>query len=794
MGRRVDTGRVHVLGVRHHGPGSARAVRAALEGLRPDAVLIEGPPEADALTRLVPELKPPVALLAYTPGDTARAAFWPFAEFSPEWVALDYAARAGADVRFCDLPAALSLAEAAPGPGTAPEEGGPGGAPAGGDGPGVAERSRVDPLGVLAEAAGYDDPERWWDDVIEQRPGPGADDGVPSPFPAIAEAMTAVRAELAPEPADPREARREAHMRRVLRSALRAGYQRIAVVCGAWHVPALLEHPRVADDDALLRGRPKVKVAATWIPWTHGRLAAGAGYLAGVRSPGWYHHLFTVADRPVERWLTEAARLLREKGQPVSSAHVIEAVRLTGALAALRGRPLAGLAELAEATSAVLCEGSVERADLVHGEMALGERMGAVPDSTPMVPLQRDLAACQRRLRLTPGPAPRDLDLDLREESARTRSALLHRLRLIGVAWGEPRRDPTRSQGTFRETWTLAWAPELDLALIEAGRWGTTVAGAAAARARDIAARAPLPELTGLTEACLKAGLDDAVDDVLARLADRAAEDDDIEHLMDAVPPLARSARYGDVRRTGSAALRRVAGQLMARVCAGLGPALSGLGDDAATRMVTAIDEVHGAAVLLGGACQDDWLDALASVAVREDVPGRVCGRAHRILYESGRIGGATTAVRLGLATSRATPPERAAAWIEGFLSGGGLLLIHDEALLALVDAWLADLAPQAFVDVLPLLRRTFGAFAAPERRAIGERARHLGTGASATAKATASTAVDSGRAAPAVATAALVLGAAPAAPMDPSRRAAERVKAAPRGRRPSGFPAKGTE
>src|SRR5690606_41719112 len=44
----LDTDRVHVLGVRHHGPGSARAVRAELERLRPDAVLIEGPPEADA--------------------------------------------------------------------------------------------------------------------------------------------------------------------------------------------------------------------------------------------------------------------------------------------------------------------------------------------------------------------------------------------------------------------------------------------------------------------------------------------------------------------------------------------------------------------------------------------------------------------------------------------------------------------------------------------------------------------------------------------------------------------------
>ena len=44
---------VHVLGVRHHGPGSARAVAEALDELRPDLVLVEGPPELDALTGLV---------------------------------------------------------------------------------------------------------------------------------------------------------------------------------------------------------------------------------------------------------------------------------------------------------------------------------------------------------------------------------------------------------------------------------------------------------------------------------------------------------------------------------------------------------------------------------------------------------------------------------------------------------------------------------------------------------------------------------------------------------------------
>lgn len=101
-----------LLGVRHHGPGSARAVRAALEQCTPDAVLIEGPPEADALVPLAAQegMRPPVALLAHVQDDPGRAAFWPLAEFSPEWVAMRWALERGVPVRFIDLPAAHSLA------------------------------------------------------------------------------------------------------------------------------------------------------------------------------------------------------------------------------------------------------------------------------------------------------------------------------------------------------------------------------------------------------------------------------------------------------------------------------------------------------------------------------------------------------------------------------------------------------------------------------------------------------------------------------------------------------------
>ncbi|GGV28287.1 DUF5682 family protein [Streptomyces spectabilis] len=705
-----------LLGVRHHGPGSARAVRAALDAAEPRVVLIEGPPEADGLVRLAADadMRPPVALLAHVVDEPGRSAFWPLAEFSPEWVAIRWAVRRGAPVRFMDLPAAHTLARRE----EAPDESGPG---------------RGDPIGTLAGAAGYDDPERWWEDVVEHR-GAGADPF--APFGALGEAMGALR-ETPGSDGVGRDLLREAYMRLQVRAAQREfGAEGVAVVCGAWHVPALRHRTTAAADRALLKGLPKVKVDMTWVPWTHRRLARTSGYGAGIDSPGWYGHLFGAPDRPVERWLTRVAMLLREEGRIVSSAHVIEAVRLADTLAAMRGRPLAGLTETLDAVRAVMCEGSDVPLALVHDRLVVGDVLGEVPESAPAVPLQRDLGRLQRKLRLKPEALEREVELDLRKETDAARSRLLHRLRLLGVGWGEPVKA-RGSTGTFRETWRLRWEPELSVRVAEAGVWGTTVAAAATAKAQaDAVGAEALADVTALAERCLLAGLKSALPVVMRVLADRAALDADVGHLAEALPALVRSLRYGDVRGTDTGALGEVALGLAERVCVGLPSACVGLDADAAERMRGRVDAVHGAVGLLGGRAapgaglRPRWLGVLRGLAEGERVVGGVRGRCARLLMDDGALAEGEAARLMGLALSRGSEPGEAAAWIEGFVgggAGGGMLLVHDERLLGLVDQWLTGVSAEAFVDVLPLLRRTFSAYEAGVRRTLGELVRRGG-------------------------------------------------------------------
>ena len=103
---------LHIFGIRHHGPGSARSVKKALEQLNPDIILVEGPPDADNMLSFIgqEEMEPPVALLAYMPDDPQQAVFYPFAVFSPEWQAIRYGQDKQIPVRFMDLPLIHSMA------------------------------------------------------------------------------------------------------------------------------------------------------------------------------------------------------------------------------------------------------------------------------------------------------------------------------------------------------------------------------------------------------------------------------------------------------------------------------------------------------------------------------------------------------------------------------------------------------------------------------------------------------------------------------------------------------------
>ncbi|MFN8253095.1 MAG: DUF5682 family protein [Ferruginibacter sp.] len=735
---------IHILGIRHHGPGSAKNVKTFLESVKPDIVLVEGPPDADEILQWASdkELKPPVAILCYQPDNPRHSVFYPFAEFSPEWQAIQYAKRNNIHVRFMDLPAANQFAieleeqKMLAGQNTTAETGPDDAAlnnmvvfsnkhtnaadPVAEEMP-VVEEIRTDPIAHLAAADGFDDGEKWWEHMFEHR------NNAEAVFEAVTEAMQALRDELPPKN-DRLEQLREAHMRKVIRQAEKEMFQSIAVICGAWHAPALTHMPKQKEDNDLLKGLPKLKTECTWIPWTYKRLSFFSGYGAGIMSPGWYEHIWNHPADDGTLWMAKVAKLFREQKMDTSVAHVIEAVRLGNTLAALRNLSRAGLEELSEATLSILCNGEPIMMSLLHDALIVGNRIGEVPGNIPKPPLQLDIEKAQKRLRLPATADWKDYTLDLRKETDLERSILLHRLQLLHIKWGE--KSDVSSKGTFKEQWRLQWQPELSIEIIEKGSWGNTVEEAAGKYVTDQSEKAAsLSIVCSLLETCIPAELPAAVEALITKINNLAAASGDVIQLMEVIPGLVNVSRYGNVRKTDADLVAGIAESMITRICVSLPAACTSIDEDAAAALLHLFMRMNDSINLLQQeVISTAWQQTLGLIASSKKTAPVIAGYTLRLLADHKIITGEKLVTAFYYAMSTATAPGIAAAWLEGFLKGSGTLLLIDNDLWQVVNSWVEQLEGDSFMQVLPLLRRTFSSFTQPERRKLGEKVKQGGT------------------------------------------------------------------
>lgn len=709
---------VHVFGIRHHGPGSTKSLEAALATLEPDCLLIEGPPDANDAIEYVahPDLQPPVALLVYNTSDLKQGAYYPFAHFSPEWQALKYGLSQDIPTEFMDLPRSYGFTlnkTAVLQPDLLASQ--------------KTEVGKIykDPFSEIAKLAGYDDSERWWEIMFERS------ENATAIFDSILELMKELRA--ASPPAAHRELQREAYMRTVIRAAIKKGYQKIAVVCGAWHAPALVnwQQYKQSHDKQFLKGIKKTKTKATWVPWTYKRLSSQSGYAAGVISPAWYQLLYDEPKEVVIQWMSKVAHLLRAEDLMASSAHIIEAVRLAETLAALRTLAVPGIHELKEAAISIICNGEETPLALIEKKLIIGERIGEVPDTIPVVPLQQDLNKCIKSARLTKAQQSLEVvqkDLDLRTPSNLAASLLLHRLNILEIPWGLLQEGSKHQLGSFKEHWVLEWEPDFAIRIIEAGMWGNTVYEAASnfmLSAKD--QPQSLAQLTNLVQQALAANLKEIIDDLIQQLNDLSTVSTDIFNLMDALPSLVNIVRYGSARQYNTAAIQTVIKNIVPRICIGLPSHCSQLDDEASQAVFQKMLMVNRALHTLNNTAYiKAWYFALAQI-MNLSKGDSLSGLSTRILLDKNNILPQIAATKMSQALSKANAPLSSAKWIEGFLNGSGLLLIYNTDLWNLLDTWVSRLKEDRFMEILPILRRTFSQFAPPERQKMLDLVRQTG-------------------------------------------------------------------
>ena len=700
----------HVFGVRHLSPGAALHVQRWLDKVQPDTVLIEGPADAtDQLKHLAhKKTKPPVALLAFTKTRPVRTIRYPLASYSPEWVALRWALQHEREVRFIVLPAAVFLELRQPPTEETPDD---------------TQAYLDDPYQEIARVAGEADHDTWWERTFEHLPDTEAYREAAYEFGLNLRALREEQSETL---------LREAYMRR----ELRASKGRVAVVCGAYHAPALGDElPAMTDKALAALGR--ADCVLTLMPYSYPRLSAQSGYGAGNQAPAYFQSFYEHAlkgqpDEGAAAYLCAIAQRLRGEGNVRSSAEVIEALRLARGLASMAGSSAPVLRDLRDAAVTLLGQGEPMVLAEALRAIEVGSAVGTLPPGVSRTSLQDDFHQLVKTLRLEKflKDEPQKLELDLREDRRaktkeaafldRARSTFLNRLGVLDIGFAKTHE---RGQaGTSKEVWTLHWTPECEVRLAERSLLADSIEqGAALALMEKLAQAEDVGTATEVLLHAAECELASALTMALRRVQGLAVEESGFPSAAKGIANLAEVVRYGSVRDVDPAPLRPVLAQLYLRATLLVWGACV-CDDDAAKYVRQAMDRIHEVAFIgEDGIDPEAWVKAIIDVAQADNRNPFLSGYANALLIERGRLSDDAIDHEVSRRLSPGTEASVGVGWFEGLVQRNRAALFMRKVLWRCLSDYVDQLDDDGFKRALLYLRRGFSSFSPGEvRRVVG--------------------------------------------------------------------------
>jgi hypothetical protein len=717
---------VHLFPVRHHSPRTSKVLRAFLDATRPKVVLVEGPQDAEVCLDVLldPETVPPVAILGYRTDGQSGSSLYPFASYSPEYVALAWAKQHHARAHFIDLTLGQSLGYQPPAPVEAESD--------------ADEDHDIPPPPSMderiAEATGHRSFEEFWEASFE---APAHEpEGFRRALLGWADLIRHEGTRVTYHRA------RDALMARLITEVVASGVEpsHIVVVVGAAHAAAFAQ----LDVDPQLEAHLSntVPTAVTMIPYSFTRLAEQTGYGAGNRAPRYYqraHDANVDFRRATLEVLCEFTDHLRLRGFTVSLADTIEAYRLATMLSDLRGKSGPGLDEVRDASIATLCRGDAQHVDGFLWATVIGHAIGKVAARIGRNSLQQEFWREVEHRRLPKTDEAAQFTLKLNDPVQVETSVFLHRLRVADVPYaafvgtstgrGAKRADVEAVGGhaalaRVREAWEGQWTPSTDVALVERIVDGDSlqqVCERRLGRALDAATS------TGATAGVLMEAVVTLAPEVMARAlaaTDRlASTDDDLPSLASACRALSGLASYGSSRKgtaLGDDVLTSLCSKTFERAVLRVRAACTG-NEEAVAPTREALKTLHDLAMSQRLVDGESWFaeahEVVSSYAVHPTCSGLACG----LLYLGQRLSEADVAQVVQQRLSTLSEPAAAAGFLAGFFEVNALVLVKSKPVVQALDGFLLSIEPDRFKDTLPTLRRAFAPLGPTERRYLLE-------------------------------------------------------------------------
>jgi hypothetical protein len=715
-----------LFGVRHHSPRACVVLRALLDRVRPDAVLIEGPADATPLIPLLAaaDTVPPVALLAYRTDGQPGSSAWPFVAYSPELVALRWAVEHDKSVRFIDITSGQSLASAKPEE-TEEEDEEEEGADTG------AAREEPDGYDLIARRSGFRSFEEFWEARFEAPAH--AERGFRDAMGAFAEVVRHAGPRVAYHRA------RDAVMRAAIDAEIDAGVdpRRLVAVLGAAHATAILAGD--VDPAGASQFTEAVPTQLTLIPYSFPRLAEQLGYGAGNRAPLFHQRAHDAGcdyRRATLESLVDFTDHLRLRGFGVSLADTLEAYRLACTLADMRKKSGPGIDEVRDATIATLCRGEAAHVDGFLWPTLVGKGIGKVAKGVAKNSLQEEFWRSVAAFKLPRTDEPEAVSLRLSDPVHVDISVFLHRLRVLGVPYAVTAGTTTKkgraappdtgykALSRVREAWECQWTPATELGLIESIVHGESLLAGAERRldARLAEARSAGAASDVLVDAVMTSAMG-TVARALMRCESLAAHDDDLRSLAAACRALAGVVAYGSSREAlglDETVLSPLLARTFARATLRLASACDASAEEAPT-ITEAMRVLQEIALTHRTVDAAAWIDAVRAVAESYTVHPRCAGAGVGLLLLASKWDDEELGRVVRLRVGAAGEPDKAADFLAGFLEVNALAVVKSAVVVEILDGYIRSLDDEAFRQAAPMLRRAFADLGKTERRYLVE-------------------------------------------------------------------------
>ena len=694
------------FGVRHLSPAAAFHLRKALDEARPELVLVEGPSDLNDQMKWLchPDTQFPAAILAYTKTPPVRTILYPLAIYSPEVQAILWAHENHVTCRFMDLPSSVFLAMQKDEEADAPPT-----------------ESVYEKLEILTG----EEHDTFWERNFEHCADYHA---ACNTFGSELRASGAVGAE---------NIVRESYMKRVILDTVKGGIpaEKIFCVCGAYHVDGLKNNSPMTDTE--LKKLPKADSAATLMPYSYYRLSTRSGYGAGNKAPAYFHLLWDAMNgeglqSAASTYLVKLAAAHRNAGNIVSSAEVIEAVRLALALCQIRGCNYPCLQDLKDAAITTIGHGNLSELAVAFADTEIGKTIGYLPEGVTRTSVQEDFYRQIMKLKLDRFRTAelQQLDLDLREKLTvksqdaayldLNRSFFLHRLRVLGIHFAIILRSK-QEKANWGEYWELRWTPEVEIEVVESSLLGDTIEGAAAFALKERADQAASIDQAALIfQDAFLCGMPAAAAHALTVLQSLSVDSAALTEVATTADSLSLVVRYGDLRRFDPKPVIPLIEQLFLRANLTLEDACN-CDAKAAGAVTQAMGRLNILQLNHDFLNQEAWVTLLERISDRDDLNTKCSGFAMAILLELGIATEELLAREVSRRLSPGVPADLGAGWFEGLAGKNRYALIARLSLWRHLSDYLDSLDEDTFRRALVFLRRAFADFTPGEKSDIAE-------------------------------------------------------------------------